>query len=149
MKRIFYYALIIFLLFMLFLPPVLRSYGKDLYHEIQISKSKDKVMVLNCSSLNEKINTSYLNDKTYNFQYQIEGNYTNLDNEEIKLNAIQEKIKNYAKITYHQENNSTDYRIDFNMLNVIPNGIQDYNKNINEQQNFYTALGYTCTINGY
>ena len=70
MKKIVGYALIIILLFMLFLPPMLRHFTKDL-KTIEVSKSKDEVRVLNCTRLNEKINTSYLNGKTYNFRRKI------------------------------------------------------------------------------
>ena len=143
MKKIICYALIIILLFLLFLPPILRRFGK-VDKEVAITKSKNVVMVLKCSKQNEKINTSYLNGQTYNLQYQIKKDLTNEE-----LNTDEKRIKEYAKVSIDKNNQTMDYRVDFNSLSLLPDSLKDYAKEINEQKAFYTNLGYTCSMNDF
>lgn len=145
MKKILCYIVLIILLVLLLLPPVLRYFKED-YEEVKVAKVKDTVMVLNCSNSKEKINTSYLNGKTYNLQYQISGDYT-LESDE--LMPIQEIITRYAKINYQQSLNVTDYKVDFSSFDTIPPELKEYAKELESQKDTYTSKGFTCSMNNY
>lgn len=150
MKNFLMYILIIVLVFMLLLPPGLRMFGKNLYNEKNNQKKDNDVYVLRCTGLSETINTSYMNDKPYNFQYLVKGNYIDLDNQNNEiLNYIVVDIKNYSELSYNDEDDTTEYRIAFNEMENIPETLMTYSMKYDEQNAYYTEHGFNCTKISY
>lgn len=140
MKRLTCLVVLAVLFALLLLPPFLRRFVSFDLEKVSTKGSNDKVLILNCEKQEEKINTSYLNDKPYNIQYKINGNYTN---EEETDNSIIMDLRNYSTIKYQDNKNVTIYKIDVN--NIKEGLLTNYLLSINEQMHYYEKIGFTCS----
>ncbi len=160
----FLLCLAFFVLFiLLLLPPGLRIFGKDLYKEKKITKPIDEVEMLSCTKINETISTSFLNGKAYNIKYSISGNHTveeetmlpdeeEIEEEEILTspkNDFIEDFKKYAQIKYKENENLTEYVISVNLLDFIPEELQNHTKTIEEVSSYYREHSFSCTTQKY
>ena len=149
MKNILLYLAIFILLFLLCLPKALRLFGADLYKKEE--KTVDVVEAISCNKLNEAINISYMNGKTYNFFYDINGNYllgdtSNDVTSEIPsdLNIVDD-LRTNAKIEYDDINDITKFSISFWEMDNIPENLLSYTKDIDSEMNWLSQYGFSCT----
>lgn len=142
-KNVLMCVALVFLIILLLLPVGLRLFAKDLYNSKK-EKPKDAVLVLNCTKLNETINTSYVNGKPYNFQYQLLSS-TSVENSEENYNEIVLNIKDYAERKESDTSGVIEYRIALNKYTNYPQTLQNYVKNIDEESIYYNGKGFTCT----
>ena len=142
MKRMLCLVSIVILLFFLLLPPVLRRFATfDVYEKIEAKGNNDSISVINCKRDDEQINTSYLNNKPYNLQYKIKGNY-----EEVELeNEIIDNLKQYGKISFNKEKDITELKVDLSTISKIPEELINYTQDINKEITYYENLNFTCT----
>ena len=124
-KVICYISLVV-LNILLFLPIV----GKIMISEDEDEKPSEKsqpnvVMVLNCNSVDETINSTFLNGNPQNFLYKIKGNLKEINNpdEEEITSAIDESDENDRTT----DNDNIDNNIDENV---------DSDENQNESSDF-------------
>lgn len=153
MKKFFLWVLLILLIGFLLLPPALRIFGKDLYKKVEEEK-KDVVTVLNCKKGEDSINTTYLNDKPYDFRYYVKGNHTienenaeNIDIESTFDNSIIYDIRNNSMINYNNDKDTTEFHIILSSVELTSDQLSNYTKLPEEQQKYYIAMGFYCTIN--
>ena len=151
-----YFGLII-LTFLLFLPPALRIFGKDLY--VKEEKKKDEIIILNCKKENESINSTFLNGEPKNLEYLIKGNYTVTTNEEEESetsekdkednqNTLLVYIKPYSQVKYDEEKDITSYNVKTIDLKQINNYPETFST-VDNQQNYFTKLNFSCTRANY
>ena len=169
MKNLLLYISLFLLVILLLLPPGLRLFGKNLYKEKKISKQQDVLEILNCTKINETIDTSFLNGNAYNIKYEISGNQVeeneekNDENEKVtgtddnenitdtnenKI-SIKDDFKEYAEIKYIEEKNLTEYRIALNTIENVKEKLNNYTKTISEMSSFYEELSFSCIIQKY
>lgn len=161
MKNMLLYLALFLLIILLFLPAGLRLFGNNLYKNKKITEQND-LEILNCTKIDETINTSFLNGKAYNIKYEIRGNYVLEENENININENENKdeldvnknvivndFRNYAKISFVEDKGLTEFRIAVNLLDVIPEKLQNHTKSINEVKDFYNELLFSCTTQKY
>lgn len=145
MKKVLLYLALVFLIILLLLPVGLRLFGKNLYQESNNNKPKNVYGTLSCTKLNEKINQTYLNGKPYNLWYQIIGSFGSNTGEVDESNQTALDLKDYATISYSDISMATDYKIDFNNYSSLPEGLEKYGQDIDNQANYYNILGFMCT----
>ena len=160
-KIVLLYLSLVFLVIMLFVPPMLRLLVKDVEEE----KPKVVLSVLNCTREGEVIITAYSDNNPYNFYYSIEGDYTQIDfnsEEETDENDEQNEdddkqnedvfnyqnvmidVISYSSITYNEMENKTEISMDISS-ETIKEILPQYSKLIDEQDTYYTKYGFTCT----
>lgn len=146
MKKILLGVALFFLIVLLFLPPCLRWFGKDLYAKKE-EVNKNVVKVLNCTKNDETINTTYFNEKPYNFRYSIIGNYLSDEEDEEKVeNQIISDVKNVTMSSYDEATNATIYTVVLSTVEMQNEKMKNYIKEIEDQQNYYQSIGFMCTI---
>lgn len=167
MKNILLYLALFLLVILLLLPPGLRMFGKNLFNEKKTPTIKNELEVLSCTKINESISTSFMNGKAYNIKYEISGNHVNVNEEENVLpdestennlnseiesqvpHSIINDFNDYAQIKYIEEDNLTEYRIAVNLLDSIPEPLQNHTKSIDEVESYYRELLFSCTRQKY
>lgn len=171
MKNILLYLALFILIILLLLPPGLRMFGKNLFSGKKVSTIKDELEILSCTKINESISTTFMNGKAYNIKYEISGNHVSaVETEEIEenklpdetsendlnseinhevQNSIIDDFTDYAQIKYIEDKNLTEYRIAVNLLDVIPEKLQNHTKSISEVESFYRDLSFSCTKQKY
>ena len=147
MKNFLLYLAIIILIVLLFLPKGLRLFAKDLYKEAE--KPKDVIESLSCNKLNESMNISYLNGKTYNLSYNITGNYEfETDNTETEstnqLNPTKD-LRGVATIDYNQVADMTTFKIDLSSVENVQESLILYTMSIDEERDLLSQNGFSCT----
>ena len=152
MKKFLLWVLLIILIGFLLLPPGLRLFGKDLYKEKEEEK-KDVVTVLNCKKGEDSVNTTYFNDSPYDFRYVAKGNYTiendsadNLDLENTFDNSIIYDIRNSSMVSYNSQSDTTEFHILLSSVELTSDKLSNYIRNPEKQKEYYTAMGFYCTI---
>lgn len=147
MKNFLLYLAMIILIVLLFLPKGLRLFAKDLYKETE--KPKDVIESLSCNKLNESMNISYLNGKTYNLSYNITGNYEfETDNTETEstnqLNPTKD-LRGVATIDYNQVADMTTFKIDLSSVENVQESLILYTMSIDEERDLLSQNGFSCT----
>ena len=152
MKKFLLGVLLIILIGLLVLPLGLRWFGKDLYKEKEEEK-KDVVTVLNCKKGEDSVNTTYFNDAPYDFRYVAKGNYTienesteNIDLENTFDNSIIYDIRNSSMVNYSEDSDTTTFHILLSSVEMVNEKLRNYTKLPEEQQKYYTSMGFYCTI---
>ena len=154
MKKILLWITLIILIILLILPFSLRLFGKNLYNDKQ-KENKDVVTVLNCKKNEDILTTTYFNNNPYDFRYVLKGDYSNNNGQnEINDNleqffddSIINDIRDNSIITYSEENNTTEFHILLSSVEMVYDKLRNYTKLPNEQQKYYTNMGFYCTIN--
>ena len=164
MKNMLLYISLFLLVILLLLPPGLRLFGKNLYKEKKLSKQEDVLEILNCTKINETIDTSFLNGKAYNIKYEISGNFSLENEDENEKNdnqkndleennenkvLIRDDFKEFAEIKYIESKNLTEYRLALNIYENIPEKLSNYARSINEMSMYYEGLSFSCTTQKY
>lgn len=149
MKNILLYFAIFILVILLFLPPGLRLFAKDIYKDLE--KKNDIIETLNCNKLNETMNISYLNGEPYSLSYTIMGNFSTAlesvdENQSTEL-IIVEDLRNYGSIEYNDAADLTTIRVGFKNFTDIPNSLSLYAKTIDEERDFLLENSFSCTKN--
>ena len=143
MKKFLCLITIGLLVMLLFLPPYLRRFANFDMEVVVANGQDDVISALNCKKNNEMINTSYLNNKPYNIQYKISGNYT-LEDSEIDENEIIHNLRSYALVKYNEKKKQTVYKIEVDKIND-KTLLGSYLLPINDASNYYQSLGFTCS----
>lgn len=155
LKNILLYLALILLIVMLFLPPVLRKVVKD-----KDNTPKTVETFLTCIKEGEVITTSYSDDKPYNLYYSIKGNHTllntnenneieNIEDEKIDEEEIEEEFEliediiSYSSVTYSETEDKTEFIMPITDVEI--DNLDKYKENIEDQNDFYTRYGYSCT----
>ena len=121
MKKLLLYMTLLILIVLLFLPPMLRLFGKDLYKERKFTtKQTNELEMLNCTKYNETISTSFLNGKAYNIKYEISGNHVpekakeekSLEDEKELSDLLEEGILPDEEDTTTQDNTNKNTLVD-------------------------------------
>ena len=148
MKNILLYFAIFILLILLFLPWGLRTFAKDIYKPIE--KPKDVIESISCNKLNETMNISYLNGKTYNIFYNITGNYeTEIENNaEVEttnnLNPTKD-LRSVSQVEYNQVADMTTFKVDLANNPSVSESISMYTRGIDEEINILSQNGFSCS----
>ncbi len=64
-------------------------------------------------------------------------------------NSIIDDFTDYAQIKYIEDKNLTEYRIAVNLLDSIPEKLQNHTKSISEVESYYRGLSFSCTKQKY
>ena len=147
MKNFLLYLSIFILLVLLFLPWGLRTFAKDVYKTPE--KPKDVIETLSCNKLNESMNITYLNGKTYNIAYNITGNYEleteeNLTSSQEGLNPTKD-LRILATIEYNPDSDITIFRVDLSSYTDTIETLNPYTRGIDEEINVLAQNGFSCT----
>ncbi len=151
MKNFLCYVGIVFLIGMIALPPLLRAFVK------KNEDSKPVIIdILNCNGENDSIFASYTDKKIQKYQYKIKGNYL-INNEDTSNkeegatdteNELLYTSKKYGEVFYDEENELTQYTIDFVNFGDIPTEFSNATEP-ERFQTYLTSLKYSCTITNY
>lgn len=152
MKKALLYILLVVLIIFLLLPVGLRMFGKDLYKDSDKDQEpKNVVNALRCNNTttNEVVNTTYLNGSAYNFYYRIDGKFIPEEGEDTlnkEVNPLIQDIMEYAKITYNEATNVTEYSIALYSFEAMPETLKKYADVFERQSEFYDNRGFECQI---
>lgn len=167
MKIVLCYIGLVVLVALLLLPPIFRLAFQE-KEEIK----EQVVTTLDCVKNGESVKGTFLNEKPQMIIYKIYGDYriketpdeyeldnsnpdetsstetTTLDEsndskETETYNDLFEKLSDFADITYNEENNLTELRVDINRFI----GSKDYElifSSVNGQESYYKNQGFTC-----
>ncbi len=154
MKKFLLGVLLIILIGLLLLPPGLRWFANDLFKE-KVEK-KDVVTIVNCQKGEDTINTTYFNDTPYDFRYIVKGNYTlenentgnseNLETTNNFDNSIIYDIRSSSMVNYSEDSDTTTFHILLSSVEMINEKLRNYTKLPEEQQKYYTSMGFQCTM---
>lgn len=147
MKNFLLYLSIFILLILLFLPWGLRTFAKDVYKPVE--KPKDVIETLSCNKLNESMNITYLNGKTYNIAYNITGNYE-LEQEDNQITSQEglnptKDLRPLAVIQYNQVSDVTLFKVDLSSYDNTLETLNLYTRVIDEEKNVLSQNGFSCT----
>ena len=160
MKKIFCYIGIIFLLFLTFLPPLLRIFLPNQIEE-QEEEKKEQV-ILSCSSEKYIINTSYENNKIRMIIMK-QLKESNLSREGEDLNHLDEEntaeetpsleldqafsdLKNKSNVTYNVLEDGEVLALDFSISDYAKLNLTNFTKKIEEQKEYYENQNLSCII---
>lgn len=139
MKKVLCYFLLLFFIFLMILPPLLRIFAKDYGKKPIAEETVDTTEQLSCTLNSDTLVTTYFNGKAYSLFYNVIHTDTETDLEKI--------IKNFATSTYNATTNITEYKINFN--ETIDSGLSNYNMPIVNQKAYYMEKGFTCSVNKF
>lgn len=153
MKKALCYFGLFFLVVLLFVPMVF----KIVFKEKKAKKVPDTLIRLVCKKNDEKISSTFFNDKPQNILYTIPGSNIENDNlekeEDIKPentddikenNLVLKKFLNYSSLEFDEEKNIYSINISVG----ITNGTLDYEvifNNIDSQEDYFVSEGFSCT----
>ena len=163
MKKILCFLGIIFLLFLAFLPPVLRIVLPDIEEKKEIVHEN---VILNCSNESYIANTSYQDEKVmmiiFKQLYSTDSNTNDdqedptIENEEDTSNLEQsnieeldeafEDLKTESNITYNVLEDGEVIEIDFTVSNHETLNLTKFTNNLADQRAYYENLGLTCLV---
>ena len=163
MKKILCFLGIIFLLFLAFLPPVLRIVLPDIEEKKEIVHEN---VILNCSNESYIANTSYQDEKVmmiiFKQLYPTDSNTNDdqedptIENEEDTSNLEQsnieeldeafEDLKTESNITYNVLEDGEVIEIDFTVSNHETLNLTKFTNNLADQRAYYENLGLTCLV---
>ena len=164
MKKILCFLGIIFLLFLAFLPPVLKIVLPDIEEEKKEIVHEN--VILNCSNESYIANTSYQNEKVmmiiFKQLYPTDSNTNDdqedptIENEEDTSNLEQsnieeldeafEDLKTESNITYNVLEDGEVIEIDFTISNHETLNLTKFTNNLADQRAYYENLGLTCLV---
>ncbi len=164
MKKILCFLGIIFLLFLAFLPPVLRIVLPDIEEEKKEIVHEN--VILNCSNESYIANTSYQDEKVmmiiFKQLYPTDSNTNDdqedptIENEEDTSNLEQsnieeldeafEDLKTESNITYNVLEDGEVIEIDFTVSNHETLNLTKFTNNLADQRAYYENLGLTCLV---
>ena len=164
MKKILCFLGIIFLLFLAFLPPVLRIVLPDIEEEKKEIVHEN--VILNCSNESYIANTSYQDEKVmmiiFKQLYPTDSNTNDdqedptIENEEDTSNLEQsnieeldeafEDLKTESNITYNVLEDGEVIEIDFTISNHETLNLTKFTNNLADQRAYYENLGLTCLV---
>ena len=156
LKKVFCYFGLVILTILLFLPLAFKIIFKEKEEEVP----QNVVEMLTCEKDGESISSSFKNGDPYNLLYMVRGDFSNKsdieeipDTEEAKgdenkdaveYTQLLNKIYNQASFTYDEEKNISSFSV--NVSNI--RSLMDYELifiTINNQEYYYTSLGFNCS----
>jgi len=144
LKTILLYFLMVVLIFFLFLPPVLRALKDDEGEEVE---EKETFVALNCVRDKETLDMNYLGKNLQSLFYRVPGDKSGLSNDTIKTeeNDIIRDIFPVAMLSYSESEDITRFSIKYTLYELNYETMKNYTLNIDQQKNYLTKKGFTCT----
>ena len=144
MKNILLYFSIFILFVLLFLPWGLRTFAKDIYKPVE--KPKDVIETLSCNKINETLNITYLNSRTYNIYYNITGNYeTETESgDDADILMPWRDLRTSSVIEYNQVADITTFRVDLSSGESNIESLTPYTRGIDEELELLAQNGFSC-----
>lgn len=149
MKKLLCYLGILVLLFLLFLPPALRTVLKDKDATTNEDNNKTNATLV-CKNDNFTINANYSGDDV--LMIVLKRVIKEEENEELvsepdkELNELFDSIKDDQTITYNKLENSEVIGIDFEIYKHENLKMNLITKPIKDQQQYYESLNFKCLV---
>ena len=149
MKKLLCYLGILVLLFLLFLPPALRTFLKN--KDATTNEDNNKInATLVCKNDNFTINANYSGDDV--LMIVLKRVIKEEENEELvsepdkELNELFDSIKDDQTITYNKLEDSEVIGIDFEIYKHENLKMNLITKPIKDQQQYYESLNFKCLV---
>lgn len=149
MKKLLCYIGILVLLFLLFLPPALRTFLKDKDATTNEDNNKTNATLV-CKNDNFTINANYSGDDV--LMIVLKRVIKEEENEELvsepdkELNELFDSIKDDQTITYNKLEDSEVIGIDFEIYKHENLKMNLITKPIKDQQQYYESLNFKCLV---
>ncbi len=149
MKKLLCYLGILVLLFLLFLPPALRTFLKDKDATTNEDNNKTNATLV-CKNDNFTINANYSGDDV--LMIVLKRVIKEEENEELvsesdkELNELFDSIKDDQTITYNKLEDSEVIGIDFEIYKHENLKMNLITKPIKDQQQYYESLNFKCLV---
>ncbi len=149
MKKLLCYLGILVLLFLLFLPPALRTFLKDKDATTNEDNNKPNATLV-CKNDNFTINANYSGDDV--LMIVLKRVIKEEENEELvsepdkELNELFDSIKDDQTITYNKLEDSEVIGIDFEIYKHENLKMNLITKPIKDQQQYYESLNFKCLV---
>ena len=149
MKKLLCYLGILVLLFLLFLPPALRTFLKDKDATTNEDNNKTNATLV-CKNDNFTINANYSGDDV--LMIVLKRVIKEEENEELvsepdkELNELFDSIKDDQTITYNKLEYSEVIGIDFEIYKHENLKMNLITKPIKDQQQYYESLNFKCLV---
>lgn len=149
MKKLLCYLGILVLLFLLFLPPALRTFLKDKDATTNEDNNKTNATLV-CKNDNFTINANYSGDDVLMIVLKRvikeEKNEELVSEPDKELNELFDSIKDDQTITYNKLEDSEVIGIDFEIYKHENLKMNLITKPIKDQQQYYESLNFKCLV---
>ena len=144
--KIICYISLVFLIVLLFLPPLLRTFVQE-----KPEKKKDEVVVINCNKTDESINSTFLNGKPQNILYSVKGDVREVEQEQpdeeisSSTNSISGEVVDNGTVTSQTEDES-DTIVDTKENTLDTENSSNIDNSQNSDNEFYQLIAEYSTI---
>ncbi len=151
-KKVLSYICLVILIVLLFVPMAFRI----IFKAKEDDTPKTIVEILTCDKEGESISSTFKNSVPQNLLYQVKGDFSIkeenptttpdeiLADQSTNVSPLIKKIKNYSSIEYSPESDISSFTL--NMTSIKES--DDYDLifiNINNQEYYYTSIGFNCS----